>query len=618
MLLLNEIDPTQTNDTGVKQAMEQEQTDIIDIEIHSTLAGVLLERIRRSPDGLAYREFDSASESWVDTSWAGMGRETARWRAALLAEGMQAGERVAVQLRNCRAWACFDLAAQSLGLVTVPLYPNDRAENTAYIVQHSESRLLLIGDADAWRGLRGLLTGIDSLQRVLSLESIAGEDAPTRVTDWLPEQAGELSIVPLDPDALATIVYTSGTTGRSKGVMLSHRNILCNIRGGLHCIPIYPHDLFLSFLPLSHALERTVGFYLPIVAGAGVAFARSVPQLAEDLVSMRPTVLIAVPRIFERVYGKLQDKIANGPGFARKLFASATHIGWQRFEHAQGRGEFSAGFTLWPVLDKLVAHKVRDRLGGRLRFAVCGGAPLSEEVARLFVGLGIPIAQGYGLTETSPIISANSLEDNVPASVGPRLHGVEVRIGEQEELLTRGPCVMLGYWKDPDTTAACIDKDGWLHTGDKARIEDTGHIFITGRLKEIIVLANGEKVPPGDMEMAIALDPLFEQVLVVGEGRPYLTALIVPEAEALKTLLEDLGLPADTDPDHPGLMHDVLQRIAGRLSSFPGYARIVRAHLVPTPWDIENGLMTPTMKLRRGRILKQYSGEVSQLYQGHP
>ncbi len=617
MLLLNEFDPKQANESRVSQAMEPDQTDIIDIETFPTLAGVLKERIRRSPDGLAYREFDPASGTWVDTDWAGMGRETARWRAALMGEGLQTGDRVSLQLRNCRAWACFDLAAQSLGLVTVPLYPNDRAENAAYILRHSESRLLLIDDEQSWQSLRGALAGVTTIDRVVSLNAINGKDAPTRVQDWLPEQAETLSADAVDPDALATIVYTSGTTGRSKGVMLSHRNILYNIRGGLQRIPIYPHDLFLSFLPLSHTLERTVGFYLPIVAGAGVAFARSVAQLAEDLVSIRPSVLIAVPRIFERIYGKLQDKIANAPALARKLFGTATRIGWQRFQHAQGRGRSSAGFVFWPLLDRLVARKVRERLGGRLRFAVCGGAALSEDVARLFIGLDIPIAQGYGLTETSPIISANSLQDNIPASVGQALQGVEVRIGQHDELLTRGPCVMLGYWKDPDTTAASMDKDGWLRTGDKARIEVSGHIFITGRLKEIIVLANGEKVPPGEMEMAISLDPLFEQVLVVGEGRPYLTALIVPETEALKALLEHLQLPADTSLDHPGLISAVLERVAVQLSAFPGHARIIRVHLISEPWDIENGLMTPTMKLRRGRILEQYAGEVGQLYQGH-
>ncbi len=215
------------------------------------------------------------------------------------------------------------------------------------------------------------------------------------------------------------------------------------------------------------------------------------------------------------------------------------------------------------------------------------------------------------------MIAANGLRDNVPASVGTPLHGVEVRVSDKDELLTRSPSVMLGYWKDPQATAATVDADGWLHTADKVRIDGKGHIFITGRLKEIIVLSNGEKVPPGDMEMAIALDPLFEQVLVVGEARPYLTALLVPEPEAYGHLLEHLKLPPDTGYDHPKVVEAVLERVAERLHEFPGFARIMRASLVDSPWTIDNGMMTPTMKLRRNRILDQHASDVGKLYQGH-
>ncbi len=616
MLLAHEFDPTTTESTDWGDPLNTRATDVIGEDSAGTFAEVLLERIRRSPDNLAYREYDPASEAWLDTSWREFGREVARWRAALQGEKLTTGDRVAIQLRNGRAWACFELAAQSLGLVTVPLYTNDRPENLAYILDHSDSRLLLIDDKDTWEPLHEAVSDIQGLDTILSVQPIKGPDAPTAVSDWLPDQASDLQADMLDPDTLATIVYTSGTTGRAKGVMLSHRNILWNVRASLDRVNVYPDDLFLSFLPLSHTLERMAGFYLPMVAGAGVAFARSIPQLAEDLQTQKPTVLIAVPRIFERVYSRLHEKIDNGPALARALFNKATEAGWRRFEHQQGRGS-GGGQLLWPLLDKLVGSKVRDRLGGRLRFAVSGGAPLSEGVARLFIGLGIPIVQGYGLTETSPVIAANSLADNIPASVGTALRGVEVRVGDKDELLSRSPSVMLGYWKDPEATAATIEPDGWLHTADKVRMDDKGHIFITGRLKEIIVLANGEKVPPGDMEMAIILDPLFEQALVVGEGRPYLTALIVPETEAYGHLLEHLGLPADTGYDHPKVAEVVLERVAKRLHEFPGYARIMRVRLVQSPWTIDNGLMTPTMKLRRNRILDRHAMEVTRLYEGH-
>jgi long-chain acyl-CoA synthetase len=590
--------------------------DIIAEQQADTLAGVFLERVRRSADRPAYRQFDPAGGAWVDTSWRAMARDTARWRKGLADEGLQPGDRVAIMLRNCREWACFDLAAQSLGLVTVPLYTNDRPDNVAYILEHAGARLLLIGGPE-WPAFQSALSGLNGLETLLSLEPAPGAGpGPTPVAQWLPPNAGEMEVLELDPGALATIVYTSGTTGRPKGVMLSHHNILWNIRAGLQYFDVYPDDLFLSFLPLSHTLERSVGLYLPILTGSTVAYARSIPQLGEDLQEVRPTILISVPRIFERVYGRLQEKVRKGPALSRRLFQLAVALGWREFLHRQGRAAASPGRVLFPLLDRLVGAKVRARLGGRLRFAVCGGAPLAPQIAQLFIGLGIPITQGYGLTESSPVVSGNRLEDNRPDSVGTPLPGVEVRVGERQELLTRSPSVMLGYWADPQATAAAIDADGWLHTGDRVRIEH-GHIYITGRLKEVIVLANGEKVSPGDMEMAIALDPLFDQVLVVGEGRPFLTALLVPEPGAYAEWLVSLDLDPNTPYDHPRVREAALERIAERLSSFPGYARILRVQLVVEPWTVDNGMMTPTMKLRRSRILTHHAEDVARLYLGH-
>jgi len=596
---------------------QSEHLDIIPLETASTLADLFRERIRRTPAALAYRQYDGSTDTWQDWSWAEAGRQAARWRAALKSEGLQPGDRVAVMLRNCREWVCYDLAAQSLGLVTVPLFTNDRPDNCAYILEHAEAHLLLLEGSEAWNNLKQALAALPALKQVYTLETVEEKgDVPRPVTGWLPEDGGEFESDPLDPDTLATIIYTSGTTGRPKGVMLSHRNILWDIQAGLQTVPVYRDDLFLSFLPLSHTLERSVGFYMPVMTGAGVAFARSIPQLGEDLQTIKPTAIIAVPRIFERVHGKLQAKLADGPAAARALFRKAVDVGWQRFLHQQGRGPWSPALLLWPLLDRLVAGKVRARLGGRLRFAVCGGAPLSADIAQLFIGLGVPITQGYGLTESSPVISGNDLGNNKPDSVGIPSPGLEVRIGEHDELLTRSPAVMLGYWKDPEATAAVIDSEGWLHTGDKARLEGK-HLYITGRLKEIIVLANGEKVPPADMEMAIALDPLFEQVLVIGEGRPYLSAMIVPEPAALANLLQELELPPDTDYDHPRLQEAVLERINRQIHDFPGYAKIFRVDLMREPWTVDNGYMTPTLKLRRNRILEQQAQEVERLYEGH-
>ena len=400
--------------------------------------------------------------------------------------------------------------------------------------------------------------------------------------------------------------------------MLSHRNILANADSGLEYVPMYREDVLLSFLPLSHTFERTVGYYAPMMAGATVAFARSIPQLAEDLLTIRPTVLISVPRIYERVYNKIMAGLAEKPPFATRLFNLAVDTGWRRFLRRQGRGGWHPTFLLWPLLDKLVAGKIMARLGGRMRLAAAGGAPLPPAIAKVFIGLGLNLLQGYGLTETSPIIACNTAEDNDPASVGIPLRDVEVRIGENDELLTRGPCVMLGYWENPEATRELIDAEGWLHTGDKARIE-RNHIYITGRLKEIIVLANGEKVPPADMEMAIALDPLFEQVMVLGDSRPYLSAIIVLNAEQWKALANTLALdPADAAALKSEVLEQaVLERLAGRLGEFPGYAQVRRAACTLEPWSVDNGLITPTMKLKRDRIMARYADEIAAMYAGH-
>lgn len=601
--------------------MAHHTSDIIPFETARTLAGLFRERVRRSPNAIAYRHFDESSKLWKDTSWAEMAAWVARWQHALLSEGLQPGERVAMLLRNCREWVMLEQAALGLGLVVVPLYPNDRADNIAYIVQNAGVRLLVIEGAEHWRNLSEvspeIKSQLQSLLRIVSLEPVADTQEPRlkAAMEWLPETGGELLARDAAPDALATIVYTSGTTGRPKGVMLSHNNILSNVVGCVDGFPVYPDDLFLSFLPLCHTFERTVGYYSPMMGGATVAYARGIPMLAEDLLTLRPTAIVSVPRIFERVYGKIKAQMDAKSPLAQKLFNLAVEVGWSRFQYLQGRGPNRPSHLLWPVLNKLVASKVMAKLGGRVRLAVCGGAPLSMPIAKVFLGLGLPLTLGYGLTETSPVISGNHLDDNDPASVGTPMDYIQVRIGENEELLTKSASVMLGYWSNPEATAKIIDADGWLHTGDKARIENN-HIYITGRLKDIIVMANGEKVPPADMELAIALDPLFEQVMVIGEGRPYLSALVVLNAEQWSVLASTLGLDTKLLQDKRAC-NAVLQKISAQLRSFHAYAQVRRVALGLEPWTVENGLLTPTLKVRRNLVMTRYSDLVEKLYEGH-
>jgi long-chain acyl-CoA synthetase len=561
------------------------------------------------------------SNAWEESTWTEMAFHIDRWRTALKRELLKPGDRIAIWISNCREWVIMDQAALGLGLVVVPLYRSDRPENITYILNNTGVKLLLIEDERFLQQLNSLSDRPKYLARILSLNRLKDNSHDKRlrfINEWLPEKGDNLEEIECRPDDLATIVYTSGTTGHQKGVMLSHRNILWNAYSGMQSAPVFREDVLLSFLPLSHTLERTVGYYLPIMAGATVAYARSISKLSEDLISIRPTVLVSVPRIFERVYAKIRSQLEEKKPLARYLFKWTVKTGWDRFEYLQKKDKWKPAFLAWPLLDRLIAGKIRKRLGGHLRLSVVGGASLSTEVAKVFIGLGVQLLHGYGLTETSPVISVNLLRDNVPASVGVPLQDVKAQIGKKDELLIKSPGVMLGYWKDPEATGRMIDSDGWLHTGDKADIKD-GHIYITGRIKEIIVMANGEKVPPANIETAIEMDPLIDQAIVIGEGKPYLAALVVINKEVEAFLAAKLNL----DLKHPSflkskrLLNFILERISSQMRAFPGYAVIRRIALLHEPWTIENGFMTPTLKLRRKYILKQFSKDVITLYEGH-
>jgi len=587
-----------------------------------TLHGLLLERAKRTPDNVAYRHFDTHRDAWVDITWAHMLGHVARWQAALAQENLAPGDRVAIMLRNCPQWVMYEQAAMSLGLVVVPLYTVDRPDNVAYIIKDAEAKVLLFETEEQWQALRTVRDQLGKLQRMVSLDRIKAPDEPRLrwADEWLPAQAELQPERDRKRDGLATVIYTSGTTGKPKGVMLSHHNILHNAYASLKTFEegVDLNDVFLSFLPLSHTFERTAGYYMSMMAGATVAYARSIPLLADDLKVIRPTLLMSVPRIYERIYNAIHAKLDEGPPLRRSLFALTLDVGWDRFEYQQGRGAWTPKLLLWPLLKRLVADKILDRMGGRLRLSISGGAALPPKVSRLFIALGLRLLQGYGMTETSPVVGVNRVSDNRPSTIGPPLDDIQVRIGEQNALLVKGPCNMLGYWNNPEATAAMIDKEGWLNTGDTASIAESGHITITGRLKEIIVMSNGEKVPPADMEEAVLRDPLFDQVMIYGEGHPTLLLLAVVNPEKWKEFAKQVGVR----PDMPESLRDtrveqeVLRRVGEQIKEFPGYAKVRRVLLLTEPWSIENGMLTPTLKLKRPHVSVKFAKEIEQLYQG--
>ncbi len=600
---------------------EQRSTHYLAFDDAATIADVFALRCRSSPNAPAYREFDAAAKEWKTYSWREMGERVARARAGLRNEGFAPGDRIAIMLKNSSSWVVADQAAYAQGLVVVPLFFDDRAENVLYLLNDAQVKLLVIEGEEHWKRLKPLREQFQTLQTILTLKPVNDPDEPRlrAFQDWLPDvqptEPGVLERAPISGNDLATIVYTSGTTGKPKGVMLTHRNMLSNVQSALAAFQIYADDLFLSFLPLSHMFERTCDYYLNVASGACIAFCRSVPQLAEDFRIVQPTIIFSVPRIYERFYAAIQEQLGKSGALKQWLFRFAVDTGWARFEHRQGRGPWKPAMLLWPLLETLVAKKLLARFGGHMRLAISGGAALSPDVAKVFVGLGLPICQGYGLSEASPLLTVNLLEKNDPATIGPAVPGVELKLGEMNALMARGPNIMRGYWNNPQATSAVLSEDGWLNTGDQAAIDANGFVRITGRLKEIIVMGNGEKIPPVDMELAIQLDPLFEQVLVLGEGRPFLVALVVlNDAEWVRQTAAQ-GLPANPDDDK--VQKFLLGRIAKCIQSFPGYAQIRKLAVSPEKWTVENDLMTSTLKLRRAAIVQRNLNRIEDIYKGH-
>ncbi len=540
-----------------------------------------------APKRALHRHF--AHDQWSDVGIGEIRHFAERWQEAFRREGLKAGDRVAICARNGIFWAAVDQAALGLGLVVVPLYVDDNSDNVAWCAQNAQAQLF-VADNSRMADALGALGDTYALPRIVVLRP-ATRDAARGVEQFLPLQGRAFECRELAPETLATICYTSGTSGRPKGVMLSHANIIANVGQCRATGLARDDDVFLSILPLSHMFERTGGYYLPLAIGAKVVYSRGIAQIPDDLVSQSPTVMFAVPRIFEKFNAKVTQALAASP-LKRALFNACVARGYRV---ASGHAGI-VDRALTPLLRAIVAKPVLAKLGGRMRLSVVGGAALDPLLATTFIGLGVTILQGYGMTEASPVISVNLDRDNIPESVGPPLPGVEVKIVDNGELLARGGNVMLGYWHNEVATRAALTDDGWLKTGDIAEIRD-GHIFIRGRAKDIMVMSNGEKLSPQDAELAILHDPAFDQVMLVGEGRPYPILLAVTQ---------------ETD-------EQVLQkRVNELLKAFPRWARVRRVIATKDAWTVDNGLLTPTFKLKRPLVLEHYRKAIDAAYAAPP
>ncbi len=605
---------------------ETKEQRALALESLSTLCDFFQYQVRQSPDAEALREFSKAANAWISYTYAEVAKKIRRWQCAFVKEGFKRGSRVAMLLPNGVDAVCFDQAALANGLIPVPLHAIDTPASSAFILNNSETCFLVTNKSSKWQKIKDAGFDLSSIKRVVFTDddSKDSDGKTASVEEWL-DSAPKNCDLPEKPGEgdLACIVYTSGTTGRPKGVMLTHKNIVSNVRSTLAHVNPEPGWTFLSFLPLSHMFERTAGYYLALATGCTIVFNRSLQYLAEDFKIAKPDVLISVPRVYERIYGKLQEGLRKSSATKRAMFNWGVEVGWRNFCR---KNKISTEGSLLQILDstigKAVSDKIsnllKDRFGGRLKVAISGGATLNHDAAKVFCGLGLPVIQGYGMTETSPIIAGNNVVDNDPATVGRLLRDVDVRLGEKDEILVKGDLVMKGYWNLPDATKKAFTEDGWLHTGDQGAFDKQGRLKIVGRIKEIIVTSTGEKISPVDIESAVEADSLVAQCYAVGEDRPYISVILSLELDAWKGLAKEIGL----DPDSPDslLSHAARQKVLARVRRacrmFPAYAVPRNVYLTLEPWSIENGLLTPTLKLKRIPLLAKYGDVIEGIYKG--
>jgi long-chain acyl-CoA synthetase len=557
-------------------------------------------------------------------TWAAAARDVRRLAQGLAALGVSPGERVALVAENRPEWVIADLAVMSAGAITVPAYVTNTVEDHRHVFATSGARAVIVSRPPLSTRVLAAANQVDSVHTVIAIEPASGQASAVDVLSWDEvlgrgaERPDDISgrVAELMPDDLACLIFTSGTGGSPKGVMTSHRNILANCRGAYRVLEELGlgDEVFLSFLPLSHAYEHTAGMMFPISIGAQIYFAESADTLAANLLEARPTIMTAVPRLYETLHRRILLGVERKGGMARKMFDKAVAIGRTRASFATP----SLGERLIdPALDHLVRAGVRRRFGGRLKAMVSGGAPLNPEIGSFFLALGVRLLQGYGQTEAGPVVSCNSPGRIKIDTVGPPLDGVRVRVAEDGEILVAGDNVMKGYWNDPAATAQAL-VDGWLHTGDVGHLDEDGCILITDRKRDFIKSSSGEMVSPARVEGYLTLEPEIAQAMVFGDRRPYLVAILVPHSEFAAGFAGGNGAAADlaalgADPGFSQAIRAAVTRVNRGLAPVERVRRFV---IATEPFTIANGQMTPTLKVRRHVVREAYGAALDALYAG--
>jgi long-chain acyl-CoA synthetase len=563
---------------------------------------------------------------WVETSYRELTERVEAFSKGLLELGVQPGDRVAILSENRPEWAIADYACLAARCADVPVYPTLPAKQVEYILRDSGAVIVCCSSMAQLGKVQEILPHLPSVRHVVVFDEGAasggalqfdqvlarGREARGNYPNW---RADALTA---RPEHLATLIYTSGTTGDPKGVMLTHGNITSNVVGGLEVLNLQETDECLSFLPLSHIFERMAGHYCMMQAGAIINYATSVETVAAEMGEVRPTVMLSVPRLYEKIYARVLEGATSGSPLKKKIFFWAKRVGETWAELAIAGRPIPAGLSVqYKVARKLVFSKLHARVGGRLRFFVSGGAPLSADIARFFYAAGLPIMEGYGLTETSPVITVNGFGRARLGTVGQAIRGVEVRIAADGEILTRGPHVMKGYFNKPEATAELIEPDGWFHTGDIGELDADGYLRITDRKKDIIVTAGGKNIAPQPIENLAKTNPFVLNAVMIGDKRRFPVMLVVPNGEQVQKWAAATGLQA---PDLKSLLAlpETYSKISGEikksLRELAQFEMPKKLLLLEQDFTIESGELTPTMKVKRRVVEKNHQAAIEEMY----
>lgn len=592
---------------------------------YNNLGEMFFSNAERLKDRTAYLYKDAGSYKSISF------KEAADWvkkiAGGLISLGIERGDKIALLSENRFEWAFIDYAILSIGAVNIPIYPSLLPNQIEYLLKDSEAKVLIVSKNDQFEKVKNIYNSGMQLKSIIVIDKDFEDKLCISLTQFLQDGQKEFEKIPeylseqikiTQPDDLATIIYTSGTTGEPKGAMLTHGNFLSNVEGALEYLHIGEEDVFLSFLPLCHVFERMAGHFLAAYSAATIAYAESIDTVSDNMAEVRPTVMTSVPRLYEKIYARVLENVESGSAVKRKIFYWALAVGREYINNIMNKKSISKTLQMRRNLAyKLVFHKLAERVGGRLRFFVSGGAPLAKEIGEFFGAAGLMIYEGYGLTETSPVIAVNKEDQFRFGTVGPPLKNIEVKIAEDGEILTRGPHIMKGYYNKENETREVIDGQKWFHTGDIGFIDDQGFLVITDRKKNIIVTSGGKNITPQPIENQLITCKYIEQVMVIGDRRKYCTAVVVPAFEVLEKWAASNNVSYNSRKELsqlPEVRELVRLEIDGVNENLASFETIKDFILTEDVFSIETGELTPSLKIKRKVVLDKYKDQIETMY----